>query len=95
MCIHPKIERPPVPKIMHLWHFATACGEMKQWRLQTLEIRPAYVCVFMCVCALSLNNDQKKEICWEDLGTKGRHIARLVQWHGYESYGEIKDYDTS
>jgi hypothetical protein len=99
MCIHPKMERPPIPKIVHLWHFAIACGEMEQSELQTLMIRLAYVCVFvcvfMCVCALSLNNDQKKEIRWEDLGTKGRHIARLDQWHGYESYGEIKDYDTS
>ena len=26
------------------------------------------------------------------IGTRGRRIARLVQWHGYESYGEIKDW---
>ena len=43
----PKIEWPSIPKIVHLWHSATACGEMEKSELQTLEIR----CVCVCVCA--------------------------------------------
>ena len=56
---------------MHLLHSTTACGEMEQSELQTLQIRSAllHVSVFrVCVCLL--NNDQKKELRCEDLGTK-------------------------
>jgi hypothetical protein len=75
----PKIEWHLDPKIVHLPHSATACDEMGQSKLQTLQIRPTCVCVCMCLCVfrvcvcarvLWLNNDWKKELRCEDLGTK-------------------------
>jgi len=56
---------------MHLLHSAMACGEMEQSDLQTLEIRP------VCVHVLWLNNEWKKEICCEVLGTKGHALQDL------------------
>jgi hypothetical protein len=47
-------------------------------------------CARACACMLWLKNDWKKKIRCKDLRTKGQHIARLVQWHGYESYRVIK-----
>ena len=50
---------------MHHPHSATVCGEMEQIKTTNTLDSP-------CVCAraLGLNNDRKKEMRCEDLGTK-------------------------
>ena len=40
-----KIKWHPVPKIVHLPHFATICDKMEQLKLQTLQMCPACGCV--------------------------------------------------
>ena len=86
--LYPKIEWNLVPKIVHL----RSALRHNMWRDGTM--RTTNTSNSPCVHAL-IEQWPKKEISCEDLGTKGQRIARLVQWHGYESCGEIKDCDIS
>ena len=97
--LHSKIEWHPLPKIVHLPHSATACGKMEQLELHTLHIHHVHACVCLgcacvCLCALIEQWLENRNTLWRSWD-KGWCIARLVQCHGYESYGEIKDCEIS
>ena len=97
--LHSKIEWHPLPKIVHLPHSATACGNMEQLELHTLHIHHVHACVCLgcacvCLCALIEQWLENRNTLWRSWD-KGWCIARLVQCHGYESYGEIKDCEIS